>query len=237
MASQTSLIRKTFESAGVISNEDIAYNPTTTPFSNLFNLNLAVQDSIDHGEPVYGLGKTYTIAQTVGPDDPRFQSIVLKSNCHIICLPGCRIIRGKDFNSVRRGVVSGGVTNGELATNARWIGGQFVGEPWTDPTNPEAGTQYPPGEVFRVAGHNLRLENITIDGFGAADDPDAADKKRRGGIAMALWGNRIRVINPQIIHPYIPSASTLSALAEDDDPHSAQTCASARTVLSASFIR
>lgn len=105
-------------------------------------------------------------------------------------MPGCKIQRAQNFDSKNVGVVRGGTSEFPI-TNVRWIGGDFVG------TLNEG--EYPPGHVFHVAGNDLWFENITIDGFGVEN---TATDKNRGGIAMALWGNRIRVINPTIRNPY-----------------------------------
>ena len=122
---------------------------------------------------VVGLPGDYYIAKIVPGD-----TIPLVSNSIVWCLPGCRIIRKKEtFDSGKVGVISAvRDADGNPITNARWIGGTFVGE--------AAGGIYPEGEVFHIEGNDILIEDVTIEGFN--------------GIAMMIAGDRVRVVNPTI---------------------------------------
>lgn len=192
---------KTLESLGV--------SPSNDPLSNLINLNIALEDPDNIGIPIIGGNATYPIARKY--PDPNVQNdkvplneraIVLHSFNHVICMPGCKMIRDKTFDSSYIGVVTGGEPGSGALENVRWIGGEFIGLTDTGALPSDGYTgNYPPGVVFSVAGNNMVFEDITIDGYGAAGEGEA-----NAGPAMGLWGNRIRVINPRILHPFIGTA-------------------------------
>ena len=125
---------------------------------------------------VVGLPGNYYIAQTAEGD-----TIPLVDNAIVWCLPGCRIIRKHDsFDSGKVGVVRAGSVNGNNpVSNARWIGGTFVGE--------AADGVFPEGEVFHIEGDDILIEDVTIEGYN--------------GIGMMIAGDRVRVVNPTIRKP------------------------------------
>lgn len=165
------LMMLTFEHFGM-RNED--YVPAVSPSDNLDFLNQAIAWSAYWKQPVYGLPGKYRIAKSSIAN-----SVILLTDCHVICLPGCAIKRG--FSNGTAGIITA-----DNVQNIVWDGGRVE---WYD-----AGSGLPDGAVLKIfSGTTLRstdivIKNLTIKGY-------------RADSAIGINGDRITLINPTIIDP------------------------------------
>jgi hypothetical protein len=175
----------------VLTFSDIGLRAGSADFGqvNLTTINAFLANFGSQTEVLVGDSGTFYIASSSGRT-----SINLPSNAVVQCLPGCTIKWTVDSG------ITAAIRVAEGVRNVWWSGGTFAGEAEVKTVGGVTHRLYPANFVFDIRGDDVRLEDMTVDGYN--------------GIAFRVLGDRVRVINPTVRNPQ----AAIPAGVFQDDP-------------------